>query len=80
MYNENESRQQQGDTVKFMALYDPYVVQTLETVQGSNVVVQTCQGSIRGQLSDVKPDHVVIQSDGASFFIRIQQIIWIMPN
>ncbi|WP_280770013.1 YuzF family protein [Salipaludibacillus daqingensis] len=80
MYNNDQSRQQQGDTVKYVTSYDPFVVQTLQSVQGSTVVVQTSDGNIRGQLTDVKPDHIVVQSSESSFFIRIQQIIWVMPT
>nr|WP_233254352.1 YuzF family protein [Salipaludibacillus keqinensis] len=79
MYND-QSRNQQGDTVQYVAQYDPFVVQTLQSIQGSKVVVQTTEGSIRGEVADVKPDHVVIQSEGSSFFIRIQQIVWVMPT
>ncbi|MCE7791485.1 YuzF family protein [Salipaludibacillus sp. CUR1] len=80
MYYEEERNQQQEETVKYSVLYDPFVVQTLQSVTGANVVIQTCQGSVRGKVTDVKPDHVVIQQDDSTFFIRIQQIIWIMPT
>jgi hypothetical protein len=31
-------------------------------------------------LRDVKPDHIVISSHDHLFFIRMQQIIWVMPQ
>lgn len=68
-----------GDTPQMVSLVDPYVYQTLQSVMGRNVVIETPRGSVRGQLADVKPDHVVIQMHGSSFFVRIQQIIWVMP-
>ncbi|WP_416151580.1 YuzF family protein [Salipaludibacillus sp. HK11] len=76
----NQSRQNHGNTVQYMTSYDPFVVQTLQSVQGSEVVVQTCQGNVRGKVADVKPDHVAIQVSDSTFFIRIQQIIWVMPT
>ncbi|MFD7522548.1 YuzF family protein [Paenibacillus chitinolyticus] len=59
---------------------DPYVYLTLRTIVGRGVVVETVRGSNRGVLTDVKPDHVVVQEDGKKFFIRTAQIIWVMPE
>ncbi|ANE48892.1 hypothetical protein SY83_12580 [Paenibacillus swuensis] len=61
---------------------DPYVYQTLQTVVGKKLVVDTPRGTVRGLLADVKPDHIVIKAvdSDSTFFIRIQQIIWIMPE
>lgn len=59
---------------------DPYVFQTLQTVIGKAVVVQTERGSVRGTLKQVVPDHIVVESGGNSFYIRTQQIIWVVPN
>ncbi|WP_100372958.1 YuzF family protein [Bacillus sp. FJAT-45037] len=59
---------------------DPYVVQTLQSITGNSVVIETTRGNVQGTITDVKPDHVVIESNDSSFFVRIQQIVWIMPN
>jgi FKBP-type peptidyl-prolyl cis-trans isomerase 2 len=59
---------------------DPYVVQTLQSVMGADVVIETTRGNVRGTVADVKPDHVVIDSSTSTFFVRIQQIVWIMPT
>ena len=64
---------------QMIANVDPFVVQTLQSITGSNVVIETTRGNVRGSISDVKPDHVVIQAHHASFFVRIQEIVWIMP-
>ncbi|MFD2613866.1 YuzF family protein [Paenibacillus gansuensis] len=63
-------------------IVEPFVFQTLSTVIGKNVALETPRGIIRGTLKDVKPDHIVVQArDSMSlFFIRIQQIIWITPE
>ena len=36
-------------------------------------------GSIEGKLIGAKPDHVILESNGNTFFIRIKEIVWIMP-
>lgn len=64
---------------QMIANVDPFVVQTLQSITGSNVVIETTRGNVRGSISDVKPDHVVIQAHNAFFFVRIQEIVWIMP-
>lgn len=63
-------------------LMDPYVVQTLQTVVGKKVVVNTGDGTIRGYLNKVQPDHIVLKEpEGQStFFVRIQKIVWVMPD
>lgn len=60
---------------------DPYVVNTLMTVIGKKLVVETVRGSMTGVLKDVKPDHIVLhEACGDSiFFIRIKEIVYIMP-
>jgi hypothetical protein len=61
-------------------LIDPYVYQTLQTIIGKEIVVETVRGNVQGVLRDTKPDHIVVQNSDALFFVRIQQIIWIMPK
>lgn len=46
---------------------------------GRKIAVQTIRGSVTGRLQHVQSDHVVIESGGAPFFIRTQQIIWAVP-
>lgn len=75
-----DSRNQQSNTPQMVSLVDPYVYQALQTLVSKRVVVETSRGSITGQISDVKPDHIVLQSHDATFFIRIQEIIWVMPQ
>ncbi|QUH31803.1 DUF2642 domain-containing protein [Vallitalea guaymasensis] len=66
------------DTV---TLVDPYVVQTLQTVIGNRILVDTLRGAIQGTLVDVKPDHIVLKEreDDQPVFVRIQQIVFVMP-
>ncbi|MBD8076817.1 YuzF family protein [Bacillus thuringiensis] len=62
---------------------NPYVYQTLQSVIGKHVVIETVRGNVRGnvrgKLKDVKPDHLLIE-DTAPYIVRIQQIVWIMPK
>jgi hypothetical protein len=62
------------------SFYDPYVYQTLLTIVGQMVTVQTIRGSVRGSLKTVMPDHIVVESNETPFFIRTQQIIWVFPG
>ncbi|MFC0270714.1 YuzF family protein [Metabacillus herbersteinensis] len=61
-------------------LSDPYVYQTLMSVVNQPISVQTTRGQVRGKLTDVTPDHIVVEMGGNSFYIRTQQIIWVVPN
>jgi len=63
-----------------ITIVDPYVFQTLQSVLGKTLVIQTVRDSIRGVLKDVKPDHIVLQAGDSTFFIRTQQIVTIMPD
>lgn len=44
---------------QFRTMIDPYVVQTLQTVVGKELIIQTTKDTIRGILHDVKPDHIM---------------------
>ncbi|MFZ3590315.1 YuzF family protein [Bacillus sp. DJP31] len=59
---------------------EPYVLQALMTLMGKEVVLETSRGNIRGVVMDVKPDHVVLQAGDSTFFIRLCEVIWIMPE
>ncbi|WNF34999.1 YuzF family protein [Bacillaceae bacterium IKA-2] len=80
MNNYQNQQQHQDNSMQMVTFVDPYVYQTLQTVLGKTLVVQTTEGNIRGQLIDVKPDHIVVDVSGSSFFIRIQSIVWVMPQ
>ena len=80
MYEYNSEHERDNGGVEYVSLYDPFVFQTLQSILGRDVVVETTRGSLRGELTDVKPDHIAIQSKEASFFIRTQEIVWVMPK
>lgn len=67
-------------TPQFMSFIDPYVYQTLQTIIGKEVIIETVRGNVQGIIRDVKPDHIVLKSNDTLFFVRIQQIVWIMPK
>ncbi|RNA70442.1 YuzF family protein [Alteribacter keqinensis] len=76
-YEQEDVRQEEGE-VEYVVNYDPFVFETAQSVIGSKLVFQTTQGSVRGRLIDAKPDHVVVEQEGGTFFIRIQEIVWIL--
>ncbi|WP_100404199.1 YuzF family protein [Bacillus solitudinis] len=75
-----QSLQNSPNRPKMVANVDPFIVQTLQTIKGSKVVVETSRGSVRGTLADVKPDYILLEASNASFFVRIQEIVWIMHS
>jgi hypothetical protein len=78
--NNYRNQPQSPSNVQMVTYVDPYVYQTLQTVVGKTLVVQTMQGNLRGVLIDVFPDHIVVDVSGSSFFIRIQNIVWVLPE
>ncbi|UII54492.1 YuzF family protein [Cytobacillus spongiae] len=60
--------------------FEPYVFQTLQTVMGKVLIVQTTKDTLRGKLLDVKPDHIVMHIGDEMFFVRTAQIVSIMPD
>jgi len=69
-------------TINYTTVIDPYVIETLKTIIGRSVVIETVRGNLQGILEDVKPDHIVVRphGNGTIFFVRIQQIVYIMPD
>ncbi|HEY4553226.1 MAG TPA: YuzF family protein [Bacillaceae bacterium] len=67
-------------STSFVSSFDPYVYQTLQGITGMMAVVQTTRGTVTGRLQAVMPDHVVVESGGASFYIRTAQIVWVIPR
>ncbi len=68
--------------IQYTTLTDPYVVETLRTIIGKSVVIETVRGNLQGILADVKPDHVVVKSydKDTVFYVRLQQIVHVMPT
>ncbi|MDO7906689.1 DUF2642 domain-containing protein [Paenibacillus sp. JX-17] len=59
---------------------DPYVVETLRSVTGKWVLIETTRGHVDGCVVDCKPDHVILENRRSKFFVRISEIVWIMPE
>ncbi|MCA1031714.1 YuzF family protein [Bacillus timonensis] len=68
------------DKIKQYMIVEPYVIQALNSLRSKEVIIETTRGSIRGVVLDVKPDHVVLMAGDSQFFMRICEIIWIMPE
>ncbi|MBU3112689.1 DUF2642 domain-containing protein [Clostridium lacusfryxellense] len=67
--------------INYTTIIDPYIVETLKTIIGRSVLIETVRGSLQGMLVEVKPDHIVVKTYGTEtvFYIRLQQIIYVMP-
>lgn len=79
-YPYQDQRVHQQMNTQLMTLVDPYVVHTLQSVVGNMLIVETTKDTIRGKLIEVKPDHIVLTAGDSTFFVRIQQIVTIMPD
>nr|WP_259391889.1 YuzF family protein [Paenibacillus thiaminolyticus] len=59
---------------------DPCVVEALMCQIGNVVILETTRGRIDGCVLDVKQDHVLLEQRKKKFFVRIAEIVWIMPE
>ncbi|MBT2686808.1 YuzF family protein [Bacillus sp. ISL-47] len=73
---------QQGSPNGLMqvVVVEPFVYAALHSLIGKRVVIDTSRGPVDGTIADAKPDHVVVQQHDSTFFVRISEIIWIMPE
>jgi ferredoxin-fold anticodon binding domain-containing protein len=73
---------QNKHSINYITLIDPYVVETLRKIIGRSVVIETVRGNLQGRLTDVKPDHIVVKAYGNDtvFYVRLQQIVYVMPD
>lgn len=63
-----------------VVVVEPYVYAALHNLIGKRVVLDTTRGSVSGIVMDAKPDHVAIKEHDSTFFVRIREIVWIMPE
>lgn len=70
------------EKVQYRTFVDPFMIERLKKIVGRSVVLETVRGNLQGVLVDVKPDHIVVQAHGDDtiFFVRIQQIVYVMPD
>lgn len=61
-------------------IVEPYMYQTLLSLIHYSVVLETNRGTMRGILTHVSPDHITIDVSGHCYFVRLQQINWVMPT
>ncbi|NEY73034.1 YuzF family protein [Bacillus mesophilus] len=59
---------------------EPYVFSAVSTLIGSPVVIETTRGRISGMLMDGKPDPLIIKVGDSTFFVRLCEVVWIMPD
>ncbi|MCQ6274752.1 YuzF family protein [Bacillus sp. V3B] len=63
-----------------VVVVEPFVYEALRSLIGKRAVLDTTRGSVSGTVVDAKVDHVVIQEHDSIFFVRISEIVWIMPE
>lgn len=68
--------------IQYTTLIDPFVIDALRKIIGQSVVIETVRGNLQGRLADVKPDHIVVKTydSDTEFYVRLQQIVYIMPD
>ncbi|WP_345241080.1 YuzF family protein [Pontibacillus salipaludis] len=79
MYYQQPNWREGWMTPQYQTLIDPFVIQRLQSVVGKELIVETTKDTTRGTLTEVQPDHIVLQIGDSTFFVRIQQIVSIMP-
>lgn len=63
-----------------VVVFEPYVYAAVLSLIGKRAVLDTVRGSVSGMVVDAKPDHVVIQERDSAFFVRLCEVVWIMPE
>lgn len=66
-------------TIELEGYYDLFVYETLLSVIGTTLKIQMSTGMIEGKLVGAKPDHIILESNGNTFFIRTKEIVWLTP-
>lgn len=59
---------------------EPFVFQAASSLIGKRAVIETTRGRISGQIIDAKPDHVAGQERESTFYVRLCEVVWIMPD
>ncbi|MFC4022478.1 DUF2642 domain-containing protein [Oceanobacillus longus] len=80
MSEKQEERNLPRNMPQMMTHVDPYLYEMLQACTGSYVVIQTMKDTVRGELAQVYPDHVVVVHNGYYFYVRIPQIIWVLRH
>ncbi|MFA9556820.1 DUF2642 domain-containing protein [Evansella sp. AB-rgal1] len=71
---------QMGQGPKEVVVVEPYVYGAFYSLIRKRVVIDTTRGPVNGIVVDAKPDHVVVQEGNSTFFVRICEIVWFMPE
>lgn len=65
---------------KQVIVIEPFVLATVSSLVGKRAVIETTRGNVSGMVMDAKPDHVVLQERDSTFFVRLCEVVWIMPE
>ncbi|WP_456277269.1 YuzF family protein [Bacillus sp. AK128] len=80
MYRQVNQPQQMMMQPKQVVVVEPYVYSAVSSLVGKRAVVETTRGNVSGMVIDAKPDHVVLQERESTFFVRLCEVVWIMPD
>ena len=80
MYANSMNQQMAHNGPMQVMVIEPFVYEALRSLIGKRAVIDTQRGSVSGMVVDAKPDHVVMQEHNSKFFVRLNEIVWIMPE
>lgn len=63
-----------------VVVVEPFVFSAACSLVGKPVVLETKRGRVTGIVMDAKPDHLVLQERDSTFFVRLCEVVWIMPD
>lgn len=59
---------------------EPFVYAAVCSLVDKRVVLETTRGRVTGLVIDAKLDHIVLQERDSTFFVRLCEVVWIMPD
>lgn len=67
------------ETPTQVVVIEPYLYGAVMSFVGKRIVIDTPRGPVNGVVADVKPDHIVVQEYDSTFYVRMNEIVWLMP-
>ncbi|KAB2952916.1 DUF2642 domain-containing protein [Heliorestis acidaminivorans] len=79
MHNHGINQHKESKRPMQVVVVEPYVYRALHSFMSKRILVETSRGTVNGIVVDIKPDHVVVQDRDSTFFVRLREVIWVMP-
>ncbi|MEW9109600.1 MULTISPECIES: DUF2642 domain-containing protein [Bacillaceae] len=80
MYRQNMQPMNMMQQPEQVIVVEPFVYNAASSLVGKRAVIETSRGRISGSVIDVKPDHIALQERDSTFFVRLCEVVWIMPD